>query len=78
MAQTDVQTASDAARASLASVRSAAGHRRASGVDLFSLGRRFGRDGSWLSRALRGMIPLTRGEVKRLRQMIDELAGPPR
>lgn len=78
MTQIDVRPAVDLARASMASIRSVAAHRRARDVDLWTLGAAFGRSGSWLSRALRGLNPLSRGQVKELRRLIDDLAEAPR
>lgn len=78
MTQGITPATADEARASMVSLRSLDTHRRGRRVDLWTLGKRFGRSGSWLSRALKGVFPLTRGQVKELRGLIDELTEAPR
>lgn len=73
MTQVETET-SPGARASARSIRSVAAYRRLHNVDLWTLGARFGRSGSWLSRAFRGLNPLSREQVRELRRLIDDLA----
>jgi len=48
--------------------------RRARRVTLDALAQRFPRSETWLSRALAGYLPMTRGQIRALRQAILELS----
>ena len=49
--------------------------RRSQRVTLVRLAQQYPRGTSWLSEALAGYIPLSRGQVRDLRKLIQELSG---
>ena len=48
--------------------------RRAQRVTLDALAQASGRSKTWLSRALAGYVPLSRADVRRLREIIKDLS----